>query len=143
MGNWAERVDQQEIEAWLSLAARMILCINCRLWDDITTPGQSIQTWRSAQSIKDLASSTFPIHLPDQDEPTYRIRSDRFRASNLERHAGVELAWTSNLADHLLLDIRGTKKTLVVFELASFAEASYTACKNEPYGMSFDQSLTL
>lgn len=143
MSSWAERVDPQEINAWLSLAARLILCINCRLRGDITTPRQSIQSWESTRSFHDLANSTFPTHEPDENEPTSRIRSGLFRAWYLEQHAGVQIVWTFNLADHLLLDIRGSDKTLFVFELASFVEASCTACDNNSSMVSFDQSLKL
>ena len=93
--------------------------------------------------MESLIDSALPFSNYNQDDSASRIKANKLRARYLEHHADVTIAWTPNLADHLLLDIRESGKTLYIFELACYVEASYTACKEKPLDLRIEESFKL
>lgn len=134
-------IQTQDIEHWLALAAETLLCINCRLGSEALVFGQSTLSWEEDQSLVSLIESVFPEHRIRSEDPVINIKQNKLRARYLENYADVNIEWTSNLADHLWLDIRDTGKTLHIFELVCYLEASYGACKDAPLLLSSSESL--
>lgn len=78
--------------------------------------GQVPRVWNNG-SLRDFVKSTFPTikELPDD------LKLERmFTARNLERVAGIQVIWTSNLADHLQLEDDDT--SVRIFSHVSFLE---------------------
>jgi hypothetical protein len=145
---WVSSPKPQDIDTWLSLTARILLCINCRrdeaIQSDLTITDESTQAWSATQSIQNVIEAAFPCHTLPPDDATSQFRSRKLDAQSIEHHEDIAIVWTTNLAKHLFLDVRdATKKKLFVFELACFAETSYNACKAQPLDLGIEESLKL
>jgi len=55
-------------------------------------------------------------------EAAERSRLQNIRTYYLQNHANVKIKWTSNLLDHLFLDIKDRQKTLQLFKHIGFLE---------------------
>lgn len=113
------------IEDKLVEAVRVVYALDLAT-DQITAGGGQDQSfWSSSQSLNDVIQRNFPKYSPMQDtqmsHKAIPIDSRNLTAKYLEDHAGVKIAWTTHLSDHLLLE----DKTLYVFELACMLEAAY------------------
>ncbi|KAG0644971.1 hypothetical protein D0Z07_9312 [Hyphodiscus hymeniophilus] len=79
-------------------------------------PGQKSLVWE-AGFLKGLVQDHFSTHSTIRE----RVKLDRiFNARNLERIGGLQIVWTSNLADHLRLMADDTR--VAIFHHASFLE---------------------
>jgi hypothetical protein len=93
-----------ELDASITLAARLFLMISIGDFGLSITVGQPIPWGEgSLQEVVDIAFAPNAGSLE-----TFRLPKI-FNALNLERIAGIKVCWTSNLADHLLMnDDEGT-----------------------------------
>ncbi|KAH8587923.1 hypothetical protein B0O99DRAFT_640479 [Bisporella sp. PMI_857] len=106
------------IEDSLNLAARILLMVptggfftNGR---SITLSGETKLNWENG-TIEDLASKEF---IP-QTQMKNPVKPEKvFNAMNLERIAGIDVRWTSNLADHLRM--RDDDRALEIYHYATF-----------------------
>lgn len=108
--------DEASIEDTTALAARLLLMLNIGNPKHCLTPGQTRIDWRSG-TLKELVGyqfSSIPV-LSDHVK-----LSRQFNALQLVKIAGVKVAWTNNLADHLLLQEDDTK--VYIFHHASFLQ---------------------
>ena len=67
-------------------------------------------------------------------EAVERSRIQNIRTLNayyLQRHANVKIKWTSNLLDHLFLDIKDGQKTLRLFKHMGFLEIGSKALSGQ------------
>lgn len=116
-----ESIDHEDIIGdALNLAMRILLMLptGCFLATgrSITLSGETKLSW-SDVTIHDFIKQEFPI----QRSITVPVKLEKgFNAMNLERIAGVEVRWTSNLADHLRM--RDDDKTLEIFHCATFLQ---------------------
>jgi hypothetical protein len=86
-------------------------------------PGtQHSVTWTSPTcTLQELLCAHFTAEEPaasEQDNANDIMFGEDFTAYKLQRYCGVDISWTNNLADHLLLSQGGKK--LYVFHHASF-----------------------
>lgn len=73
--------------------------------------------WESNQTLDELLDNHFPRRFESED----RVKLPQsFTAANLEQIGGIEIVWTSNLADHLLLKDDDTK--LMLFHQVSILQ---------------------
>lgn len=80
----------------------------------ITLSGETKLSWNDG-TIRDFVSKEFPV----QTSMKIPVKLEKiFNAMNLEHIAGVEVRWTSNLADHLRM--RDDDKTVEMFHYAAF-----------------------
>lgn len=102
-----------QLDASISLAARLFLMISIGDFGHSISIGQPI-TWGEG-SLQNVIDDTFA-------PGTSRLESFRFSkiftALNLERIAGIKICWTSNLADHLLMN--DDEKTVTLFHCVTF-----------------------
>jgi hypothetical protein len=111
--------DRDEIlESWISLATRLLLMVPTRrlltTGRAITVSGETKLDWKDG-NIKDLVNKQFISQTAMKD--TVKLEKI-FNARNLERIAGLEVRWTSNLADHLRM--RDDDTAVEIFHYASF-----------------------
>ena len=110
--------NDERLNASLTLAARVWLSISIDSLQRFTTPGYFV-CWNSNQCLSDAVDAEFS----SKAQTTETIKLPKvFTASNLERIAGIQVQWTSNLADHLVLKDDDTK--VMLFHQASFLELS-------------------
>ena len=110
-----EQSDIEAINASIDLAARLWLTLSIGSLQRSVTPGSTI-SWshgKLADTVIDVLS------------PKYKLSDSvkfpkAFNAANLEKIAGIEVVWTSNLADHLCLKEDDTK--VMLYHQASFLE---------------------
>ena len=114
-----EPEDRDEIlESWISLATRLLLMVPTRrlltAGRSITVSGETKMNWKDG-TIKDLVNKEFVHQTAMKDA----VKLEKiFNARNLERIAGLEVRWTSNLADHLRM--RDDDTAVEIFHYASF-----------------------
>ena len=82
----------------INLAARLWLTISIGSLQHAFNPGSTV-SWNSGKLSDTLRLAFQPKH---QLSDTVKLPKS-FHAANLERIAGIEIVWTSNLADHLSL----------------------------------------
>ena len=111
----SEESDVEAINASIDLAARLWLTLSIGSLQRSLTPGSTL-SWshgKLADTVIDVLS------------PKYKLSDSvkfpkAFNAANLEKIAGIEVVWTSNLADHLCLKEDDTK--VMLYHQASFLE---------------------
>jgi hypothetical protein len=106
------------IEESISLAVRLLLMVPTgslpSAGRSITVSGETKLSWKEG-TIKDLVNN----EIMRQNSMKESVKLEKiFNAQNLERIAGVEIRWTSNLADHLRM--RDDDSAVEVFHHASF-----------------------
>ena len=107
--------DVEAISASIDLAARLWLTLSIGSLQRSVTPGSTI-SWsqgKLADTLIDVISPKFKL----SDSVKF---PKAFNAANLEKIAGIEVVWTSNLADHLCLKEDDTK--VMLYHQASFLE---------------------
>ena len=107
-----------KLNASLTLAARLWLSISIDSLPHFFTPGYVIR-WESDQCLPDAVGKEFS----PKPQTTETVKLPKvFTAANLEKIAGIQVQWTSNLADHLTL--KDDDKKVMFFHQASFLELS-------------------
>jgi hypothetical protein len=111
-----ERPDEDEIlDNSVDLVARLYLMVNISAYKSTWTQGTRL-LWNTP-SLKDFLQTCFTAH-PRLNDGNIRFEKV-FTAFNIERIAGVEICWTNNLADHLLM-VKDDDKKVALFHHASF-----------------------
>ena len=108
--------DEASTDDMIALAARLLLMLSIGNPKHCLTLGQTMTDWKSG-TLKELVGDHFSstpvlsdhVKLPKQ-----------FNALQLVKIAGVRIAWTNNLMDHLLLQEDDTK--VYIFHHASFLQ---------------------
>lgn len=121
--------DVGAINASIDLAARLWLTLSIGSLQRSLTPGSTID-WnhgKLADTLIDLLSPNFKL----SDSVKF---PKAFNAANLEKIAGIEVVWTSNLADHLCLKEDDTK--VMLYHQASFLELH--ECSNKSAASPFN-----
>jgi hypothetical protein len=103
----------------IDLAAGILSMTSVGTLRQIIGPSHTTLQWKDEEGLKGLLSRQFsvvPFGLP---HALGSVKLERlFTARNLERIAGMEITWTSNLADHLrLLD---DDRRVAIFHHAHF-----------------------
>lgn len=114
-----ELEDSNEIiEDSVNLAVRLLLMMPTGVF---LTPGRSITvsgdtklTWKEGTIIDLVGTEISPQTMMGDNVKLEKM----FNARNLERIAGIEIRWTSNLADHLRM--RDEDSAVEIFHYASF-----------------------
>lgn len=107
-----------KLNASLTLAARLWLSISIDSLPHFFTPGYVIR-WDSDKCLSDAVGKEFS----SKSQTTETVKLPKvFTAANLEKIAGIQVQWTSNLADHLAL--KDDDKKVMFFHQASFLELS-------------------
>ncbi|KAN0098334.1 hypothetical protein V8E51_013997 [Hyaloscypha variabilis] len=105
----------------IDLAARIWLMTFVGEFRTLAGPSQRTLQWKQDESISSLLQREF-FH---QTQLNNNVKLERlFTARNLEQIGGIQIKWTSNLADHLRLLDDDTR--LVIFHHASFLKAQET-----------------
>ena len=115
--------DVEAINASIDLAARLWLTLSIGSLQRSVTPGSTI-SWshgKLADTLIDVLSPKFKL----SDSVKF---PKAFNAANLEKIAGIEVVWTSNLADHLCLKEDDTK--VMLYHQASFLELHESSKKS-------------
>lgn len=100
----------------MNLCVRLLIMVDIGEMTHSFVPGQKSLLWEDGL-LRDLADDQFNLQPVIQE----RVKLDRiFNARNLERIAGLQIVWTSNLADHLRLMVDDTR--IAIFYHASFLE---------------------
>ena len=107
-----------KLNASVTLAARLWLSISIDSLPHFFTPGHVVR-WDSDQCLSDAIEKE--ISPTSQTTETVKLPKV-FTAANLEKIAGIQVQWTSNLADHLAL--KDDDKKVMFFHQASFLELS-------------------
>ncbi|KAI9788769.1 MAG: hypothetical protein M1816_006550 [Peltula sp. TS41687] len=105
------------LDSLVTLAARVWLMLSIGTFQQSLSPSQGI-IWTDDGKLGDVVAARFSPHnnlLQDQVKLPMT-----FTAENLERMAGIRIAWTSDLAEHLALREDDTK--VVLFHQASILE---------------------
>lgn len=103
------------LEDGLDLAARVWLMLFVGEYRQIIGPAQRQIVWNENDSLRGLLEREFSNHAEASDN----VKLERlFTARNMERIAGLEIIWTSNLADHLRLFDDDTR--VAIFHQACF-----------------------
>lgn len=102
----------------LNLAVRLLLMIPVGPFlatgGGITVSGETYLPWKEG-TITEFVNTEFPPQTSMRD----CVRLEKvFNARNLKRIAGIEIRWTSNLADHLRM--RDDDTAVEIFHYASF-----------------------
>lgn len=110
--------DDDRLNASLTLAARIWLSVSIDSLQRFTTPGYFV-CWNRYQSLSEAVHKEFS----SKAQTTESVKLPKvFTAANLEKIAGIQVQWTSNLADHLVL--KDDDKKVMLFHQASFLELS-------------------
>ena len=103
----------------INLAARIWLMIFVGEYRQIIGPAQRQLVWQENSCLKTVLEHEFSPQVKVKDH----VRLERlFTSRNMERIAGLEIIWTSNLADHLRLVDYDTR--VVIFHQASFLKSA-------------------
>ena len=114
----ATNIENERLNASLTLSARIWLSVSIDSLQHFFTPGYFL-CWNSDQSLSDALDKEF---CP-KPQTTEIIKLPKvFTAANLEKIAGIQVQWTSNLADHLAL--KDDDKKVMLFHQATFLELS-------------------
>jgi hypothetical protein len=103
----------------IDLAAGILSMTYVGSFQQIIGPSRTTLQWKDEEGLKSLLSREFYVVSPMGPRVLGPVKLERlFTARNLERIAGMEITWTSNLADHLrLLD---DDRRVVIFHHAHF-----------------------
>lgn len=106
--------DRAVVDDSITLAARLWLMLHVGDFQHSYTPGQTAVEWNEG-TLKACVDRRFsPTHSLDTSVKLPK----GFNAFQLRRIAGIKVAWTNNLADHLLL--REDDSKVLIFHHASF-----------------------
>lgn len=106
--------DEASIDDVIALAARLLLMLSIGNPKHCLNLGQTMIDWKGG-TLKELVVNRFSSNPVLSDH----VKLPRqFNALQLVRIAGVKVAWTSNLVDHLLLQEDDTK--VYIFHHATF-----------------------
>ncbi len=113
----AEDIDEI-LEDSINLAVRLLLTMSTRGFltyrRSTTLLGETKLSWKDG-TIKEFVNT----QLAPQKVMTENVKLEKiFNARNLEQITGIEIRWTSNLADHLRM--RDDDTAVGVFHYASF-----------------------
>lgn len=114
-----EPEDREEIvKNWVTFAVRLLLMMPTgpllAANRSVTITGETKLNWKDG-TLQDLVSKEL-VCQPVLEE---NVKLEKiFNARNLERIAGIEVRWTSNLADHLRM--RDDDTAVEIFHYASF-----------------------
>jgi hypothetical protein len=101
--------NDEELEACMILAARLVCMLSIGHVKNFVPPGTVLEWSGSADcKIKDHVKAQFSTNFEEVDIKLPRL----FNAMNLERIAGIEICWSSNLADHLMMKEDDTVVTI-------------------------------
>jgi hypothetical protein len=106
------------LEGSIMLVARLLTMIDIGPLPYRHTNQHSLAWQDESLPLRDLLELHFQESLTNAQEDL--MFEEDFTAYNLQRYAGVEIAWTDNLADHLRLS--RNRKRLYVFHHASFLQ---------------------
>jgi hypothetical protein len=110
----------EEERYWINFAARVLTMIDVGELRQGVRLGQTPRTWTHG-TLKEFVSSCFPKTVQLE-----RVKLEKiFNARNLEHIAGIQVIWTSNMADHLQLEDDDTRVKL--FSHASFLDLHRTS----------------
>lgn len=110
--------NDERLNASLTLAARSWSSVSIDSSKHFLTPGYFV-CWNRDQCLGDVLSKEFS----STPQTTETVKLPRvFTAVNLEKIAGIQVQWSSNLADHLVL--KDDDKKVIVFHQASFLTLS-------------------
>ncbi|MCJ1460227.1 hypothetical protein MMC28_010606 [Mycoblastus sanguinarius] len=110
-----QQANKEVLNASINLAARLWLTVSIGSLQQSLTPGNII-AWSDGKLSNTIHEA---LWLECQyNGPTKLERN--FTAANLEKIAGIEVVWTSNLADHLCLKDDDTK--VLLYHQVSFLE---------------------
>ena len=109
----------QCLNASITLAARVWLAISIDSSQHFLTPGHLV-AWDNGSDDGKLSQAVHDALWSNTPTAEKVKLSKVFTAANLEKIAGIEVQWTSNLADHLSLRDDDTK--VMLFHQASFLE---------------------
>ncbi|KAK3934495.1 hypothetical protein QBC46DRAFT_427126 [Diplogelasinospora grovesii] len=102
----------------INLVARLMLMMRIGNVEHECIGGRQLLEWEGGGSLQKFVHQHFSKPARRSHE---RIRLEKqFNALNLHRIAGIEIRWTDNLADHLLM--MNDDKTVAIFRHASFLE---------------------
>ncbi|KAK0613333.1 hypothetical protein B0T14DRAFT_437304 [Immersiella caudata] len=102
-------------EASIDLIAGLLTMADVGVLESRAT-GRRPLKWTTG-SLHSLLAMEF-AHQKEMDATTNAKIEKRFIANNISKIAGIELKWTNNLADHLLL--HGDDKSVYIFHHAEF-----------------------
>ena len=111
-------LEDERLNASLTLAARIWLSVSIDSLRHFFALGYFI-CWNKNQTLSDALDK----ELCPKSQASETVKLPKvFTAANLEKIAGIQVQWTSNLADHLVLKDDDTK--VMLFHQASFLELS-------------------
>jgi hypothetical protein len=93
-------LSDKTIRILIPLAARLWLMVGIGSVGPLVFAGQRTIAWEDDKCMKDIIKEEFSRE--HEIEGTVELPKT-FNAVNVEQRAGITIAWTSNLADHLLL----------------------------------------
>jgi hypothetical protein len=105
----------EEERYWIYFAVRILTMIDVGGLRQGLRLGQTPRIWTYGP-LREFVSSVFPPPVLSEDVKLEKI----FNARNLERIAGIQVIWTSNIADHLQLE--DDDSSVRLFSHASFLE---------------------
>ena len=106
---------EEYINASIELAARLWLTISIGSLRQTLTPGNTV-IWQEGQLCRIVDRVICPTTIADDHVRLPKV----FNAANIESIAGIQVLWTSDLADHLCLTDDDTK--LKLYHQVSFLE---------------------
>ena len=110
--------NDERLNASLTLAARLWLSVSVDSLPHFLTPGYFV-CWNNDQPLSLALDQEFCF----EPQTTETVKLPKvFTAVNIEKIAGIEVQWSSNLADHLAL--KNDDKKVILFHQASFLELS-------------------
>lgn len=108
-------IDHGLLNGSINLAARLWLTVSLGSVQQSLTPGNTV-AWEEGKLSDRLHGALWPRSRLDEKVKLPKT----FTAANLERIAGLNVIWTSNLADHLSLKDDDTK--VLLFHQTTFLE---------------------
>jgi hypothetical protein len=111
-------LDDQSIDVLIPLAVRLCLMISVGDLGSLIVTGQTPPIpWAENECLKDIIDGLSSPQLTI----TAAIEFPKsFKALNLKRQAGIKVAWTVNLSDHLLVKDENGRPKVYIFHHASF-----------------------
>ncbi|WQF79167.1 hypothetical protein CDEST_04181 [Colletotrichum destructivum] len=112
----SERPDPERVGNTLALCASLLLMTNVR-GHRYGVSGSNLLDWTADETLKGSVESHFARQRPVLQSGNTRL-SRLFTARNLSRVGGMNVKWTTNLVDHLIL--ADDDRTVFLFHCASF-----------------------
>ncbi|KAL6719214.1 hypothetical protein ACLMJK_003451 [Lecanora helva] len=107
--------EKERLDASINLAAKLWMTVSIGHVKQ-ALPSGSVILWEKGRLSETVYTTLWP-----QPQLSEKIKLPRtFTAANLERIAGLEIGWTSNLADHLCL--KDDDKRVMLYHQVSFLE---------------------